>query len=39
MDALKGFHMPAEWAPQQAVWMIWPHRPDNWREQAKPAQA
>ncbi len=39
MDALKGFHMPAEWAPQQAVWMIWPHRPDNWREQGKPAQA
>ncbi len=39
MDALKGFYMPAEWAPQQAVWMIWPHRPDNWREHGKPAQA
>ena len=38
MDALKGFYMPAEWAPQQAVWMIWPHRPDNWRESGKPAQ-
>ena len=27
--------MPAEWAPQQAVWMIWPFRPDNWREAGK----
>ncbi|BEV71996.1 MULTISPECIES: agmatine deiminase [unclassified Paludibacterium] len=33
-----GFAMPAEWAPQQAVWMIWPQRPDNWREQGVPAQ-
>ena len=33
------FTMPGEWAAQEAVWMIWPHRPDNWREQAKPAQA
>ena len=33
------FTMPGEWAAQQAVWMIWPHRPDNWREQAAPAQA
>lgn len=39
MDALKGFYMPAEWAPQQAVWMIWPHRPDNWRENGAQAQA
>lgn len=30
--------MPAEWAPQQAVWMIWPYRPDNWRENGKFAQ-
>ena len=22
-----GFYMPAEWAAQQAVWMIWPYRP------------
>ncbi len=34
-----GFHMPAEWAPQQAVWMIWPYRADNWRERGGPAQA
>lgn len=33
-----GFHMPAEWAPQQAVWMIWPYRPDNWREAGRYAQ-
>lgn len=39
MEPLNGFHMPAEWAPQQAVWMIWPHRPDNWRDQGAPAQA
>ena len=30
--AADGFTMPAEWAHQQAVWMIWPFRPDNWRE-------
>ncbi|MDF0535393.1 agmatine deiminase [Shewanella sp. A32] len=33
-----GFYMPAEWAPQQAVWMIWPYRPDNWREEGRYAQ-
>ncbi len=33
-----GFRMPAEWAPQEAVWMLWPYRPDNWREDARPAQ-
>lgn len=34
-----GFYMPAEWAAQQAVWMIWPYRPDNWRAAASFAQA
>ena len=34
-----GFRMPAEWEPQQQVWMIWPERPDNWRLGGKPAQA
>ncbi|WP_205597734.1 agmatine deiminase [Paraferrimonas sp. SM1919] len=33
-----GFFMPAESAPQQKVWMIWPERPDNWRHQSQPAQ-
>jgi agmatine deiminase len=31
--------MPAEWAPQSQVWMIWPERPDNWRLGGKAAQA
>jgi len=30
--------MPAEFEPQERVWMLWPHRPDNWRDGAKPAQ-
>ncbi len=34
-----GFHMPGEHAPQTSVWLAWPTRPDNWREQALPAQA
>ncbi|MBV8046760.1 MAG: agmatine deiminase [Paludibacterium sp.] len=38
LPSADGFHMPAEWAPQQAVWMIWPYRPDNWRQHGKPAQ-
>ncbi|WP_414147191.1 agmatine deiminase [Erwinia sp. BNK-24-b] len=33
-----GFAMPAEWSPQQAVWIIWPYRKDNWRADARPAQ-
>ncbi|KAA0873615.1 agmatine deiminase [Nitrincola tapanii] len=32
-----GFYMPAEWEPQQQMWMIWPERPDNWRLNAQPA--
>ena len=34
-----GYFMPAEWAPHSQTWMIWPERPDNWRQQAVPAQA
>lgn len=33
-----GFWMPAEWAPHEAVWMLWPYRTDNWREGGRPAQ-
>ena len=33
-----GFRMPGEFEPQQQVFMIWPERPDNWRQGAKPAQ-
>ena len=37
--AAEGFHMPAEWGPHAHIWMGWPQRPDNWRDDAKPAQA
>lgn len=37
--AADGFMMPAEWAPHSGTWMLWPERPDNWREGGKPAQA
>ena len=33
-----GYRMPAEWEKQKQVWMIWPERPDVWRNGAKPAQ-
>ena len=33
-----GFHMPGEFEPHAGTWMLWPERPDNWREGAKPAQ-
>lgn len=34
-----GFRMPAEWEPHEQTWMVWPERPDNWRDGGKPAQA
>jgi len=33
-----GFCMPGEFEPQKQIWMIWPERPDNWRDGGKPAQ-
>ena len=33
-----GYRMPGEFEPQECIWMLWPHRPDNWRDCAKPAQ-
>lgn len=33
-----GFHMPAEHEAHAGTWMLWPERPDNWRENAIPAQ-
>ena len=33
-----GYRMPAEFEPQECIWMLWPHRTDNWRDGAKPAQ-
>lgn len=33
-----GFRMPGEFEPHAATWMLWPHRPDVWRDGGKPAQ-
>lgn len=30
--------MPAEWDRHDACWMLWPHRRDNWKNEAVPAQ-
>jgi agmatine deiminase len=27
-----GFRMPAEWEPQDATWLAWPHNRDTWAE-------
>ncbi len=27
-----GFRMPAEWEPQDAVWLSWPHNPETWAD-------
>ena len=34
-----GFRMPAEFERHAGCWMLWPERPDNWRDGAKPAQS
>jgi agmatine deiminase len=36
--AVDGFRMPGEIEPHAGCWMLWPERPDNWREAARPAQ-
>jgi agmatine deiminase len=33
-----GFRMPGEFEAQDQIFMIWPERPDNWRDGAKPVQ-
>lgn len=33
-----GYYFPAEFSPQEQVWMAWPFRPDNWRENGQFAQ-
>ncbi|MEP7244585.1 MAG: agmatine deiminase [Gammaproteobacteria bacterium] len=33
-----GFWMPGEYEPHSGCWMLWPERPDNWRNTAGPAQ-
>ncbi|WP_345779916.1 agmatine deiminase family protein [Horticoccus luteus] len=34
--AALGFRMPAEWAPQAAVWLSWPHKRASWPGQFRP---
>jgi agmatine deiminase len=36
--AADGFRMPGEFEPHDGCWMLWPERPDNWRQDAGPAQ-
>jgi len=36
--AADGFRMPGEFESHAGCWMLWPERPDNWREAARPAQ-
>jgi agmatine deiminase len=36
--AADGFRMPGEFEPHAGCWLLWPERPDNWREAARPAQ-
>ncbi len=33
-----GFRMVAEWEGSSKIWILWPERPDNWRDNAIPAQ-
>lgn len=34
-----GFRFPGEFEPHEGCWLLWPERPDTWREGAGPAQA
>jgi len=38
LPAADGFHMPAEYEPHAGCWLLWPERPDIWRDRALPAQ-
>jgi agmatine deiminase len=38
IPAIDGFRMPGEFEPHSKTWMLWPERPDNWREDARHAQ-
>ena len=37
--ATLGFSMPAEWAPQSAVWLSWPHNRQTWPRHFRPIPA
>lgn len=30
-----GYRMPAEWEPQEAIWLSWPAHPESWPEKAQ----
>jgi agmatine deiminase len=34
--APRGFRMPAEWEPQEAVWLSWPHKRTTWPGRFRP---
>jgi agmatine deiminase len=34
--ASRGFRMPAEWEPQEAVWLSWPHKRTTWPGRFRP---
>src|SRR6478609_4205247 len=34
--AALGFRMPAEWEPQQAIWLSWPHKRTTWPGRFRP---
>ena len=36
MPAALGFRMPAEWEPQAAIWLSWPHNLATWPGQFRP---
>ena len=29
-ENLNGFRMPAEWEPQNSVWIAWPYNKNDW---------
>lgn len=37
--AALGFRMPAEWEPQEAIWLSWPHRQKTWPGAFEPVPA
>lgn len=39
LPATQGFRMPAEWEPQAAVWLSWPHRRKTWPGHFSPIPA
>jgi len=34
-----GFRMPAEWGPQESVWLSWPHKEESWPGNFEPVPA